>query len=248
MKLIVFGLLLISFLFSPLSHQYISASQDIQKEITKISNNKVDTIQYRSTKISKIAGNEVLSKYIVYYSDGNIRIDYFEPEKKTLLLSGDNVYLLYDYDNEKNEHFKWSKTPIAIKSMLKPTIFSAAEFITKMSTSNFNIEQKEVEQESFSLYIAKFKDETKKGKIEYLYNAHKGELKKYKVYGNNNQLVTEANYFDYKVFEDKYLMPKRIHVLFYSQYGLMEEEEIFSRIRINIEIDKNKFIYDKEGR
>jgi len=60
----------------------------------------------------------------------------------------------------------------------------------------------------------------------------------YKMYLKTGALISEVYFYDYKVYnKETLLLPLRIKTLTTIKDGVLEDEEIFSRVKVNAPID-----------
>lgn len=195
----------------------------------------VKTIQYRSLKNSSYNQQKVSSESHIYLSGEKVKIDYLQPEKRTLILNKDLYVIEYSDDNKKTiSKYNLSDVPLTIRQLLIPSIFGAATFLQNIKIG-YNLST------SGNIFLAVPKQPKNISKIEYSLNKEKNQVLYYKIYGMDGGLLTEARFFDYKVFNKIHLLPTRIQTIINGQDGLINDEETFSRIKVDQPVDNNEF-------
>ena len=200
----------------------------------------VKSIQYRSQKTTSHKKDVITTNAVVYLADGNVKIEYLIPEKRTLLLSGSTVYI---YDDKKSDvvTYNWNELPAVIGAMLQPSIFAAADFLNSINSGAFTLQNTGQKSGAGTLWTATPKEQKNISKIEYVYDAEKILVHDYKLISKEGAVISEVQFLDYRVYNDKYYFPSAIRTIIYSTEGLIEELEEFSRIRADNAIDKNVF-------
>lgn len=195
----------------------------------------VKTLQYRSVKNSSYNQQKVSSEAHIYLSGEKVKIDYLQPEKRTLVLNKDLYVIEYSADNKKTvSKYALAEVPLTIRQLLIPSIFGAATFLQ-------NIQAGYKLSVSGNIYLAVPKQPKNISKIEYSMNKEKNQVLYYKIYGTDGGLLTEARFFDYKIFNKVYILPTRIQTIINGRDGIINDEEAFSRIKVDQAIDPSEF-------
>ncbi len=202
--------------------------------------NTVKSIQYRSQKVTSFQKERVTTNAVVYLDDGNVKIEYLSPEKRTLLLSGDKVYV-FGETKEDMVSYKWSEVPAMVRAMLQPTIFAAADFMANINNETFQIKKTGKKSGTATIYEAIPKEQKNISKVEYLYDEENALVHSYKLISKEGAVISEVQFLDYKIYNDKYYFPAAIKTVINSAEGLIEDREEFSRVRVDMAIDKNIF-------
>ena len=200
----------------------------------------VNSIQYRSQKTTRHQKDAVTTNAAVYLANGNVKIEYLSPEKRTLLLSGSTVYI---YGEKKSDvaTYDWAELPAVARAMFQPTIFAAADFLNNINSGAFTLQNTGQKSGAGTLWTAVPKDQKNISKIEYVYDAEKVLVYSYKLISKDGAVISEVLFSDYRVYNNKYYFPSVIRTVIHSTEGLIEETEEFSRIRADSAIDKNVF-------
>lgn len=198
----------------------------------------VQTIHYLSKKTSKLGEQTIVTEMSVWLSSGNVRISYSEPEKRDLLLNGDIVSVFSPGEAVQTQNYK--DVPLVIRQLLIPNIFAAGEFMKNVNIGFKPVLQK---QENGKMY---YRAESKRKKnlshIDYVLDAKAKTLLSYKMYHVSGALVSAVDFADYKLFGERYLLPMKIKTVTTLQNGVLEDEELFSRVKVNIPIAADVFV------
>lgn len=204
------------------------------------SDSAIKTIQYRSQKITKHQKESVATNLVVYLADGNVKIEYLSPEKRTLLLVGETVYV-YGETKEDLVSYQWAELPVVVRSMLQPTIFAAADFMDNINNDSFKIKKTTKKSGAGVIYEAVSKEQKNISKIEYVYDADKELVYSYKIISKEGAVISEVYFMDYKIYNERYYFPSSIKTIINSAEGLIEDLESFSRVRVNAAVDNKNF-------
>ena len=200
----------------------------------------VKSLSYRSQKVTRHQKAAVTANLAVYLADGNVKIEYLAPEKRTLLLSGSTVYI-YGEQKAGAVTYNWTELPAGGRAMLQPAIFAAADFLQSINGAAFTRQNTGRKSGAGILWTAIPQEQKNISKIEYVYDAEKGLVYSYKLLSKEGAVISEVQFLDYRIYNDKYYFPSVIHTVIHSTEGIIEETEQFSRIRADGAIDKGVF-------
>ena len=192
----------------------------------------VQTIHYQSKKTSKIANQTIQTEMLVWMASQNVRIAIALPDKRDLVLS-DNVVVV----GAENEivTYNYAEVPPVIKQMLIPTIFGAGTFM-KSIQKGFTPKLLKTDK-GLQYFIAESKRKKNISKVEYAFDTANNTLVSYKMYSISGALISEVQYFDYKVYAEQFLLPSHIKSMTTIKDGVLEDDEYFSRVKVNAPVD-----------
>lgn len=203
--------------------------------------NDVRTIQYRSQKNSSYKGEKVITETAVYLDGKNVKIQYLSPEKRTLMLKGDTVYVVSETAGKPEvQSVPVSEVPDMTMQMLVPTIFGASSFLGSISKGFTVTKQKDLGGGA-GLYVAVPLKPKNISRIEYVHNTKKDQVQYYKIFNREGGLLSEVRFEGYQTFEGRFVLPTKIKTLVSGREGLIEETETFKRIKVDQPVDKAVF-------
>lgn len=195
----------------------------------------VKTLQYTSKKTTSFNGQTIQTESKVFLAGHNVKIQFLAPEKRILMLVSDNVYVVEQKETKKDiQKYSLKEVPAVVNQMLIPSIFGAANFMQNLE-KGFNIKA------NGTMYVATPKNQKNISKIEYSYDKKSGHLHFYKMYGKDGGLLAETKFSDYKTFAGQFILPTKIQTIINGQDGVIDDIEVFSRIKVDQPINKTEF-------
>jgi len=195
----------------------------------------VKTVQYTSKKITNLNNQTIQTESKIFLDGVNVKIQFLIPEKRILMLVSDNVYVIEQQDNKKDvQQYALNEVPVVVKQMLVPSIFSAADFMRNLKTG-FNVKP------SGNIFVAVPKNPKNISRIEYSHDKKTDHLNYYRMFGRDGGLISETKYSDYKTFDGQFILPTKIQTIINGKDGLIDDTEIFTRIKVNQAVNKIEF-------
>lgn len=195
----------------------------------------VNTLQYTSKKTTSFNGQTIQTESKVFLSGNDVKIQFLTPEKRTLLFVKNIVYVIEQQDTKKDiQKYSINEVPAVVKQMLIPSIFGASSFMQ-------NLQEGFIVKPSGNIYVAVPKNQKNISKIEYAYNKKTDNLYYYKMFGKDGGLLAEIKFSDYKTFNGQFIFPLKIQTIINGQDGVIDDMEVFSRIKVNQTINKTEF-------
>jgi hypothetical protein len=197
----------------------------------------VQSIHYVSKKTSTIGDQVITSEMLVWMVSHNVRLSITSPEKRDLILNGDVVGVFTADEALQTQNY--TDVPPVIRQLLVPSIFSAGTFMQNIEKGFTPKLQKK--EKNLAYYSAESKKKKNLSRIDYIFDTKNNTLVSYKMYYKTGALFAEVYFFDYKLFNNTLLLPLRIRTLTTLKEGVLNDEEIFSRVKVNAPIDSSIF-------
>lgn len=189
----------------------------------------VQSIHYLSKKTSTMADQTIVSEMSVWLSSENVRISYTVPEKRNIVLR-DNLVSIFS-DGEDLVTYDYKDTPFVVRQILVPSIFAAGSFMQNLG-NGFDIKKLKADK-GVEYYRAESKRKKNISGIDYTLDVQTKALLSYKMYHTSGALMSEVVFSDYKLFAERFLLPLKITTRVTLKDGVLEETEVFSRVKVN---------------
>lgn len=200
----------------------------------------VQSIHYLSKKNSKLGEQTVVSETSVWLASQNVRISYTAPEKRTIVLR-DNVVSVFS-DGEDSVTYDYKETPFVVRQILVPAIFAAGSFMQNLE-KGFDLKKLRTEK-GVEYYKAESKRKKNISHIDYTLDEKNKALLSYKMYHTSGALMSEVSFSEYKLFAERFLLPLKITTRVTLKDGVLEETEVFSRVKVDQPIADTVFAKD----
>ncbi len=180
---------------------------------------------------------------MVWLVTENVRISYKSPEKRDLILKNGEVTVIgYEGDKPETAVYKYAELPLMLQQLMVPMIFSAGSFLQNIQQGYELKPQTTGNKKGQQIYIAESKAKKSISKIEYCLDQKDQTVVYYKIFNVAGGLASEVYFYGYKTYNNKHILPSRIKTMLVMKDGILDEEEIFSRVRVDEPVDPLVFV------